>query len=307
MRRRVACAFLIALGMGLAWAAGQDLKKPVVVQRPLLALQPGVVSLVEVPALEQPPDSPAMGGHAAPKFPGKAVAGKAPAVAPLSGRQSLEALRTAPGGEAVLAQIATDKGVSVADLIARAPGASPPRPSPMVPTDWDAGVVLSPHAMRTSENESGYAYIDLYDAVLSGWRTPSLWPSNDVIVFYPGCLDPDYHTTSSGRDIAACWRVIANLHITDRPPGTRDAYLIEFALRDAEHPEWSWQPHVISGGLYVPLARVGDTPRYIGVVSAPPGYCDISLYFEGGPLWNMGVREPRLTAFYYVKIQRVAG
>ncbi len=306
MRRRVAGAFLIALGMGLAWAAGQALK-PVVVQRAPLALQPGVISLVEVPALDQPPQSQAMGAHAAPKSPGKAVGGNAPAVAPLTGRQSLEAVRTAPGGEAVLAQIATAGGISVADMIARAPGTSPPRPSPMAPTDWDAGVVLSPHAMRTSESESGHAYINLFDAVLDGWRTPSLWPSNDVFVFYPGCLDPDYHTTSSGREIAACWRVVANLHITDRPPGTRDAYLIEFALRDPEHPEWSWQPHVISGGLYVPLARVGDTPRYIGVVSMPPGYCDISLYFEGGPLWNMGVREPRLAAFYYVKIQRIAG
>jgi len=168
----------------------------------------------------------------------------------------------------------------------------------MVPTDWNAGVVLSLHHLRTSLNESGSAYLDVPRPYLRGdLLPPTYWPGNDVAILR-GLGETRAQDIPGRGEIAVCRELGTRFMILDRPAGTSDAYMIEFALRNVEGAR-DWEPHVYASGAYLPIARVGETDRYIGVASIHCGWGGVDLYIH-----NPGYQR---IAFYYLKIQRVSG
>ena len=178
-----------------------------------------------------------------------------------------------------------------------APRALSPLPSAKVPTDWKAGVVLSVRRLGTASSPAGTSYLQVNDAYLRGdIFAPVYWPESDVVVLWGGASFP---MEIPGRGPVGCTHpAYARWTITDHvSPDVSEAYLIELGLRDIRG-NGRMEIHVFANGVYIPVARVGETDRYMGVVSLRGGFGGLDLYLGAGS-------EP--VAFYYMKVQRIPG
>jgi len=296
MRPRLIVAVIMAGAVLSAAGSGVSQQKTVTPPKakPKAVVRPGVISLVQVPkGVEEKPGVP---GRQAVSFPAGPRAAAAPPV-PLSLRDGLEALQKLPGGDAALEEVAMARGKSTANLLAAASRIASPPPSPKVPTDWNAGVVLSLNRLSTSRNEAGDAYLQFDRVFLRGdLLPPAYWPEHDVAVIslYGG---ENVVWTVPGRGaVSGHIPVRARWNITDQAwTETGEAFYIELGLRDIEGAG-GLSPHIFANGAYVPVARVGDSDRYLGVASLRSGFGGIDLLLES--------RSGR-AAFYYLKVQRI--
>ncbi len=295
MRPRLIVAVIMAGAVMSAAGSGVSSQKTVAPPKakPKAVVRPGMISLVQVPqGVEEKPGVP---GRQAVPFPAGPRAAAPPPV-PLSLRDGLEALQKLPGGDAALGEVATARGKSAANLLASASRVASPPPSPKVPTDWNAGVVLSLNRLSTSRNEAGNAYLQFDRVYLRGDLLPlSYWPEHDVAVL-PLYGDRVTWTIPGGGGVSGYSLVHARWNILDRAwTETGEAFYIELGLRDIEGAGRLY-PHVFANGVYVPIARIGDSDRYLGIASLRSGFGGIDLLLES---------RSDMAAFYYLKVQRI--
>jgi hypothetical protein len=310
MHQKVAIAFLVGIVLASAVWAGTTIMParnlpvtPVPVTPVARALiRPGTIALVEIPAVTDAMrvklDAPIVTVAGKPmRVPTLVRAGGA-APTPLSARESLQSLQQLPGGQVALQQVATGKGTSTAQLVGSASGMRPPSPSPKAPTDWNAGVVLSLHRLATAANDAGSAHLQLFNTYLGGNVLPATyWPTNDVAVIW-GADGTTLRDIPGHGQVDGYGALAARWTIDDQAYAESQAYMIEIALRSVEEG-LAFQPHIYVNGSYLPVARVGNSDRYLGVASIHGGYGGVDLFVQGH--WS------DLIAFYYIKVQRIAG
>lgn len=307
MRLRTVVLILIAAGLaGPAWPGGQA-KTPTPAPKAKAAIRPGVIALIEAPAgLAEPQGPPAgqpPGGTTGPLEASPLPAGKSSGtVRPLSLRDGLAALNELPGGSAALDEVSMKLKKTTMGLIAAAPATVSLPPSPKVPTDWTTGVVLSLLRPATAFTSQGSAYLLIRSRFVRGdIIPPAYWPGNDVMVLSNLEGMSPIEIPGRGRrscDYPLCARWTLGGHASAY---ASEAYLIEIGLRELGTAMTDSSPmtlHVFVNGVYLPVARVGETDRYLGIVSLRPGGGGIDLYLE-----NMANK----VAFFYLKVQRIPG
>jgi hypothetical protein len=201
-----------------------------------------------------------------------------------------------------LEELAVKLRKTTTTLIAAAPPAFSLPPSPKVPTDWTAGVVLSLLRPATAFSSQGSSYLLIKSNFVRGdIIPPAYWPGNDVMVL--SNLGAHSPIEIPGRGRVGCdYPLYARWELGGHATAyTSEAYLIEIGLRElgtAVMNDSPMTPHILVNGAYLPIARVGSTDRYLGIVSLRPGGGGIDLYLE-----NMA----NMVAFFYLKIQRIPG